>query len=277
MKKLEKLIFSVSLLDKVSSPISKINSALDKLQDSSGKAFQQIGLGIAGLAGSAMTLSKGMQPALDMNAKLGELASLDVSNDSLDILTQKALHFSQEFGDSASDFVGSAYDIQSSIEGINGTQLANITGASATLAKATKSDAATITNYMGTMYGVFKNQAKQMGVDKWAEQVAGMTATSVKMFKTTGSGMAAAFGNLGAEATSMNVAMNEQMAVLGRLQSTMTGAEAGTKYKAFLSRVGKAQKELGLTFVDTHGKMLPMPQILAKISDKYLIIPHGDS
>jgi len=108
-----------------------------------------------------------------------------------------------------------------------------------------------------------------MGKQKWIEQLAGQTAVAVQMFKTTGTEMSSAFGSIGANATSMGVGMAEQIAILGQLQATMTGSEAGTKFKAFLSGAGKAQKALGLSFTDSQGKILPMVDILEKIKGKF--------
>jgi hypothetical protein len=119
------------------------------------------------------------------------------------------------------------------------------------------------------MYGIFKNQAETMGKSVWVEQITGMTAQSVQAFKTTGSEMSAAFTSLGADANSAGIAVNEQMAILGTLQATMSGSEAGTKYSAFLAGVGKAQSALGLTFTDSQGRMLPMVDILTEIRSKY--------
>ncbi len=96
-----------------------------------------------------------------------------------------------------------------------------------------------------------------------------MTATAVQAFKTTGAQMSAAFTGIGAEATSAGVAMNEQMAILGTLQATMGGSESGTKYKAFLAGVGKAQDALGLKFTDSNNRLLPMVDILNRIRGKY--------
>ncbi|MFR9705045.1 phage tail tape measure protein, partial [Aeromonas sanarellii] len=87
-----------------------------------------------------------------------------------------------------------------------------------------------------------EQQAKRMGKANWVEDVAGKTALAVQLFKTTGQGMADAFGALGANATAANISMDEQFAVLGQLQATMGGGEAGTKFKAFLAGVGSAQK-----------------------------------
>ncbi|WP_284521069.1 phage tail tape measure protein [Shigella boydii] len=91
--------------------------------------------------------------------------------------------FAINYGESASNFVRSAYDIQSAIAGLQGDELPKFTEASAILAKATKSDTATITNYMGTMYGVFKNTAEKMGRTQWVEQIAGQTATAFRCSK----------------------------------------------------------------------------------------------
>ncbi len=101
------------------------------------------------------------------------------------------------------------------------------------------------------------------------EDVAGMTASAVQMFKTTGMEMSSAFTSVGANATAAGIAMSEQMAILGTLQSTMSGSEAGTKYKAFLAGVGGAQDKLNLSFVDAQGKMLPMLDILEKLQGKF--------
>lgn len=81
--------------------------------------------------------------------------------------------------------------------------------------------------------------------------------------------MSGAFTAIGAEANSAGISMSEQMAVLGTLQATMSGSESGTKYKAFLAGVGKAQKALNLSFVDANGSLLPMVDILNRIKGKF--------
>ena len=50
--------------------------------------------------------------------------------------------------------------------------------------------------------------------------------------------------------------LNQTPASIAQAQTAfMSGSEAGTKYKAFLSGVGSAQKELGLKFTDKSGNM----------------------
>ena len=197
------------------------------------------------------------------------MSSLDVDAKGLKLLDATAKQYAMSYGGTAAEFVASSYAIQSGIAGLDASQLADFTRASNVLAKATKADAATMTNYAGTMYGSFKQQADAQGKSSWIEDVAGKSAYAIQIFKTSGTEMSAAFTALGANATSSGIKLEEQMAILGKLQATMSGSEAGTKYKAFLAGVGQAQKELGLKFTDGQGRMLPVLQILDKLKKKY--------
>ncbi|MFG3861318.1 phage tail tape measure protein, partial [Escherichia coli] len=124
---------------------------------------------------------------------------------SLHKLSKAAVDFTMEYGGAAQDFVRSSYDIQSAIAGLTGEELSRFSTASAILAKGTKSSSQTITAYMGTMYGIFKDQADSMGRGKWVEQIAGQTATAVQIFKTTGNDISAAFTTLGASAKAAGI------------------------------------------------------------------------
>lgn len=263
------LNFILSLTDKVTGPLGKVNTSFSDLGTIGQASLKQMGIGMAGLVGTGYALQAAMGPAIDQQRALGEVKSLGVAADGLDLLNQQSMQFAITYGESAQAFVRSAYDIQSAIGGLTSAQLATFTNASNVLAKATKADAATVTSYVGTMYGIFKGQADAMGQGAWVESLTGLTATAVQMFKTTGQGMADAFTGVGANATAAGIAMAEQMAVLGTLQATMSGGEAGTKYKAFLSGVGVAQDKLGLTLTDGQGAMLPMLQILDQLKGKF--------
>jgi TP901 family phage tail tape measure protein len=266
---LEKLMFSISLMDRVSGPAGKIQSKLGRLGEVAKSSFAHMAGGVAGMASAGYALKAMAGPAQDFNLAIGDVRSLDVAQNSLDILSDKAIAFSIKYGESAAGFVRSSYDIQSAIAGLADNELANFTHAGNVLAKATKANADVITDYMGTMYGIFQTTADKMGKTQWVEQLTGQTATAVQMFKTTGAEMARAFSSLGASATASGVGQSEQMAVLGQLQATMSGSEAGTKYTAFLTGVGKAQDALGLKFTDSSGNMLGMVDILSKLQGKF--------
>lgn len=259
----------VALVDQVTKPLQGITKEVQSSMEAGKQGMQNMATGGAGLVATGFAIQNALMPAIEMDRKLGEVKSLGVTDDALKQLQATALDFAAEYGKSATEFVGASYDIQSAIAGLSGDELSQFTKASGVLAAATKADTATITSYMGTMYGIFKNQATEMGKGEWVEQVAGMTASAVQMFKTTGSEMSSAFTSVGANATSAGIAMSEQMAILGTLQATMSGSEAGTKYKAFLAGVANAQDKLNLSFTDSQGQMLPMLDILDQLKGKY--------
>lgn len=272
-------MMQVALVDQVTKPLAGINAQMDKVSKAGRQGWSNMAMGATTLAAGGLAVQAALGPAIEMDRALSEVASLDVQKDVLGALGREALKLSVQYGNSATEIVRSSYDIQSAIAGLEGNELPAFTRASTVLAKATKADTATITNYMGTMYGIFEQQAKQMGKANWVEDVAGKTALAVQLFKTTGQGMADAFGAIGANATAAGVSMNEQFAVLGQLQATMGGGEAGTKFKAFLAGVGSAQKALGMKFTDAAGNMLPVLTILDKLKARYgetLSVAEGD-
>ncbi|KTA82157.1 phage tail tape measure protein [Aeromonas salmonicida] len=276
---MEKLMMQVALVDQVTKPLAGINAQMDKVSKAGRQGWSSMAMGATTVAGGVMAIQGALGPAIEMDRALAEVASLDVQKDVLGALGREALSLSVQYGESATDIVRSSYDIQSAIAGLEGNELPAFTRASTTLAKATKADTATITNYMGTMYGIFEQQAKQMGKANWVEDVAGKTALAVQLFKTTGQGMADAFGAIGANATAAGVSMDEQFAVIGQLQATMSGGEAGTKFKSFLAGVGGAQKALGMQFTDSAGNMLPVLTILDKLKMRYgetMSVAEGD-
>lgn len=261
------LMFTVGLIDQITKPIAKISQKLNGLASNYQTGTMQMATGVAGIAASGYALQNALMPAIEMDRALGEVSSLGVRDSALKMLANNSYDYALKYGESAVDFVRSSYDIQSAIAGLNDADLSRFTMASNVLAKATKADAATITNYMGTMYGIFSKDAERMGQGKWVQRLTGMTATAVQDFKTDGKKMSDAFAALGASAGL--APLEEQMAIMGKLQATMQGSESATKYKAFLAGVGKAQQALNLQFADANGNMLPMIDILNKIKGKY--------
>ncbi|NMY03701.1 phage tail tape measure protein [Pseudomonas sp. WS 5059] len=264
-----RLAFILSLTDKVTAPLGKVKMGFSDLAEQSEKNIKTMGFGLAGLLGAGAAINQSLQPALEMNRALGEVRSLGVAEDALSALNRKSLEFSVAYGENARDFVASAYSIDGAMKGLTGSQLAMVTNASNVLAKATKSDADTMGQYVGTMYSLFKGQADSMGKSEWVETLAGQTATAVKLFRTSGAQIGEAFKAAGGLASTAGVSLAEQMAVLGTLGSSMEGGEAGGLYKAFFENVSGASEKLGMSFVDQQGKLLPMMDILDKLKGKF--------
>ncbi len=265
----EALRFQVGLIDQISKPLGNIQRQMTDVTNTYRQGTHTMMAGAAGMVGAGFALQQALMPAIEMDRALGEVKSLGVADEQLKQLSDTALEFAVDYGKSAADFVAASYDIQSAISGLGGNELSEFTRASGVLAAATKADTSTITNYVGTMYGIFQNSANEMGKADWVNVLGGQTAKAVQMFKTTGEGMSSAFTSVGAAATSVGVGMTEQMAILGTLQSTMSGSEAGTKYRAFLAGTAKAQEALNMQFTNAQGQMLPMVDILNQIKGRY--------
>lgn len=264
-----RLDFILALTDKVTAPLAKVTAGFNDLAEKSEANIKQIGTGVAGLWGSLTGIEASLEPALQVNRALGDVRSLGVAEDALSALNAKALDFSVSYGESAESFVASAYKIEGAIKGLAGEQLATFTNTSSVLAKATKTDQDVMSEYVGTLYNLQKQQADAMGKSQWVEKLGGQTALAVQLFRTSGEQMKEGFKEAGAIATASGIDLAEQMAVIGSLSSTMEGGDAGGRYKAFFENIGNASEKLGIKFTDTNGKVMPMLDILAKLQGKF--------
>lgn len=263
-----RLDFILALTDKVTAPLAKVAMGFDKLGQQGEANIKQMGLGLGGMIGAAKGITASLEPALEMNRALGEVRSLGVAEDALDALNKKSLEFSVAYGENAQAFVASAYAVEGAIKGLSGSQLATFTNTSNVLAKATKTDGATMSEYVGTLYNLQKSQADAMGKGAWVEKLGGQTALATQLFRTSGAAMKDAFKEAGAIATTAGVDLAEQMAVIGTLSSTMEGGDAGGRYKALFENMGAASDKLGMKFTDQQGKALPILDIMDKLQGK---------
>lgn len=172
-------------------------------------------------------------------------------------------------GTSKADFITASYDIKSGIASLTDEGVAQFTQLAALTGKATKSTTEEMGSLFATGYGIYKGFYDDMSDLAFGEMFSAGIATAVKNYKTSGSEMASAISALGATATNSNVPLEEQLAILGQLQTTMSGSEAATKYKSFLNQASSAGEKLGLTFLDTNNQLLSMPEILTTLKGKY--------
>ncbi|QGP91711.1 Phage-related minor tail protein [Neomoorella glycerini] len=199
---------------------------------------------------------------------LGELASVGVTD--LQALEKAAMSFSNKWaGTTKAQFISAAYDIKGGISSLTDTGVAEYTRLAALTAKATKATTEEMTSLFATGYGIYKDMYNKLSDEAFGQMFSGGIAAAVNQFKSTGPQMAQALTTLGAAATSAKRPMEEQLTVLGMLQATMPGGEAGTKYRAFIQSAAKAGKELGLSFVDSKNQLLGVTEIIAKLRAKY--------
>lgn len=228
------------------------------------RGTMMIGAGLALLAVPTVVVTS----TLRTQKALGEMASLGVKD--LASLSAAAEDFSNTWGGaSKAEFIAASYDIKSGIASLTDAAVGDYTKLAALTAKATKSTVAEMTSLFATGYGIYRQMYAKMGDFEFGEMFSGGIAASVQAFKTTGSGMASAISSLGATATTAKIPLEEQLAILGMLQATMSGAEAGTKYRAFMKSAAEAGKELNIEFVDQNNNLLGMTAILKKLRERY--------
>lgn len=268
MESVYKLSVILNLVDNLSGQINAATGSIGKLSSAFGKmqkasaAMMGIGTGIVGLAMGTV------KATFDTQNALGELASLGVKD--LQAVENAARSFSDTWaGTSKSDFITASYDIKSGIASLTDEGVAQFTQLAALTGKATKSTTEEMGSLFATGYGIYKGFYEDMSDLDFGEMFSAGIATAVKNYKTSGSEMASSISALGATATNANVPLEEQLAILGQLQTTMSGSEAATKYKSFLNQASSAGEKLGLTFLDSNNQLLSMPEILMAIKSKY--------
>ncbi|MHB1462011.1 MAG: phage tail tape measure protein [Armatimonadota bacterium] len=268
----------VSLKDAFTQNASRIQSSMESLDSSVAKASENmtrslgliekgtmmVGAGLALLAVPAVLVAS----TLATQKALGELASVGVKD--FRAMEDAAEAFTNQWaGASKAEFIGAAYDVKSALANLSDTAVGTFAAMAAITGKATKATTQEMVETFTTAYGIFKPLAKEMPDMEWAKMFSGALAQTVGVFKTTGPQMAEAIKNIGAIAAASNVPLQEQMAILGQLQTTMPGSEAGTLYKAFMMKVAEAGDDLGLSFVDAGGRLKGILPILQEVKRQF--------
>lgn len=263
------LEYIISLNDQLSAPLKGVMKTIDDLGKRGEDAMRRIGLGAAGVIATGAAMKSALDPAIDFTRALNEIKATGREQAGLDKITDFALDFSATYGGAATDVVNSTNEIARAIDGLTDNELIAFSKSSNILAKATGSDEKAMGSYISQLYGIFGDEAAKIGKEKWVEQISAQATVTANKFKSSGESLMQAYTNLGSSAKDHGIRTAEQFAVIGNLQNVFEGGLAGTKYAAFLSGAVKAQSKLGLSFLDSQGKMLPMIDILEKIKGKY--------
>lgn len=272
MDSIFRLSVIVGMIDHMTSPMRSVGNNVTGGIQRMTQAFAgmtKYGVGMAAV-GAKITESflSPVRATFETKKALGELKSVGVED--LQALEKASKDFSDTWaGTTKAQFISAAYDIKSGIASLNDESVAKYTEIAGITAKGTKATIAEMTSLFATGYGIYKDFYKDMSDIDFGEMFAAGIGHAANIFKTDGANMAQAISNLGAAATSAKVPMEEQFTILGMLQATMSGSEAGTKYKAFLQSAASAGQELGLKFTDTNNQLLSLPQILDLLRGKF--------
>ncbi|OCG60809.1 phage tail tape measure protein [Gilliamella sp. Nev3-1] len=260
------LDFTIKLTDRVTAPLKRVQSQFKSFNATAASSFKKVGGGSIALFAVAKSITGLLSPAEEMdralkNASLGGVSSINE-------LRTAAKKFSAEYGTSAIDFVNSASSIKGALSGISDADVPQAVAAMNMLSKATGDSVETSTGYIEQMAANYKGAVNKIGHLNFARHAAGIVAYAKNNFNVSTQQLQNMMLKTKGTAANNGVSMAEQSVVLG-MASKSLGAGAAGSYAALYKNLGKAGKELGLSFADANGKMLSMPEIIAKIQGKF--------
>ncbi|WP_058959483.1 phage tail tape measure protein [Type-E symbiont of Plautia stali] len=268
MKQLE---FTLSLIDKITRPLRQAQASVTDFADKSRASFQRIGIGGAALWGVGQGIKGALGPAIEMYDALQEQAARGIDDTALKAVAKDANTFAMTYGKGAVEFVQSTAEINAAIGGLTGDELPKVTRVANLMAAAVGSTAAESAEFMGQMFGNFREEADKVGKVQFAEQLAEKMSFMRQRFGVEMGVVKDLMEGARGVGTNYGLGLNEQLAVMGELQRTL-GTEASSSYEGFMTGAEDGAKKLGMTFKNSAGQMLSMPEILTKLQGKY-----GDS
>lgn len=268
MKSLE---FTLSLIDKITRPLKQAQGSVTRFADSSRASFKRIATGGAGLWAVGLAVKGALGPAIEMYDTLQEQSARGIDSGALKKVERDANAFSMRYGRSAVEFVQSTADINAAVAGLTSYELPQLTRTANIMAAALGGTAAESAEFMGQMFANFEEDAKHIGNVPFAEQLAGKMAIMKKTFGTDMGAIKDLMEGSKGVGSNYGVGLDEQLAVLGELRRSL-GTEASGAYEGFMTSAATGAKKLNMSFTDSAGKLLSMPEMLIKLQAKY-----GDS
>lgn len=260
------LDFTIKLTDRVTAPLKRVQSQFKSFNATAASSFKKIGGGAVALYAVTKSIVGLLSPAEEMQMALKNASIGGVS--SINELRAAAKKFSAEYGTSALDFVNSASSIKSALAGISDHDVPQATAAMNLLSKSTGDSVEASTAYIENMASSYKNTMNKVGQLNFARHAAGIAAYAKSNFNVSTQQLQSMMQSTKSTAANNGVSMAEQAVVLSMASKSLGNGAAGS-YAALYKNLGKAGKELGLSFEDANGKMLSMPDIIAKIQGKF--------
>jgi len=255
--------------EKYKSKLSEIDGAT-QLYEKSWSRIKTGGVTTAAGVG-LLSMAKGMvSTAREASVLKSNLASLDLSSESINKIDTAAVKMGGTMGIAREDVLKAAYDIKSGIETIDDNAIGSFARSVANAAVATKGNTAQFASLFGTIYNQNKKLYSNLSDQNFGEKISNSLAYVVQKYQTEGSKMQQAIiSNSGAAATA-GYSLEQQFNVLAMLTTKLgTPGEAGTSFRAFVDNASKAAGKLGMQFTDMRGNLLPVVTIIEKLKTRY--------
>lgn len=213
--------------------------------------------------------------AIDFSAAMGKIGTVVLDNlgkfkshqAAMEAWRKTALNLSTRSLFSATELINDAsYELMSS--GLNAEEAMNMLESVSTAAIATVANLEATSGIFGSIMNTFGRRWDMSSMEK-GTRIMDVLAGAVKEFQWTGDVLAEGLSYATASATTMNVPLEDAVAILGMLNSKgVKGTKAGTALDATYRELTKSSKSFGISIEDVNGDLLPMPEILEKINNK---------
>ena len=237
-----------------------------------GAAFKRFGaVGFSAFAGVGMIMSNFVSKVIasfsQLDTAVREVSTLlNMSENDIIALREAMLSLSERTGKTALDLTKSMYQIVSA--GFDMTESMKILTISSEMAKGGITSTEVAADALTTILNAFGKEVKDV------TNISDIFFTTVKMGKTRIEELAVGIGNVSTQANVFGLSFEELSAILAiATKSGIKTQIAMTYIKGSLTALGsptaEAQKimtKLGITFLDTTGKLKPMPEILKLVT-----------
>lgn len=213
--------------------------------------------------------------AVDFSEAMGKAGTVVLDNlgkfkshqSAMEEWRKTALNLSVKSLFSATELINDAsYELMSS--GLKADEAMAMLESVSTAAIATVGNLNTTSALFGSIMNTFGKRWDMSSLEK-GTRVMDVLAGAVKKFQWTGDVLAEGLSYATAAAKTMNVKLEDAVAILGTLNSQgIKGTKAGTALNATYRELTKSAKSFGISIEDANGDLLPMPEILEKINNK---------
>lgn len=272
------------LAEKIDGAATRLSRRLPEAQRKLGGDIERAGragrlaLGAPPLAGGISRLGaliRGgaagpMEAAAEVAGSRGRLAALGMSEAGIDEVERTGRALSRQYsGIETAGFLGSAYDVRSTMGELSETDVAAAAGIAAELGRAAGAPPEEMTSAVSGAYGVFK-EPLYGGLEDAAfvERFGAQLSKAIEMFRKTGGQMEQGIKSMGAGLSLSGITMPEQLAALGKLQDSMDAGEAGAALRSMRQGAVEAHEAfrragLDIAVIDeATGNLRPIASVL---------------
>ena len=214
--------------------------------------------------------ARAVSRARDVSRAEGGLQSLQLSPEEARVVSRRALDVQRRVAYvRADDFTQSAYTIQSGIQGLDATGIADLTESAAVLGRATQASTAQMADAVTTGWAMFRREGESPR--EFGGRFAAQMAQAVGAHNTKGPKMQAAIAATEAQPTAVGIEDAELLAALGMLQTAGLRAESsGSTLRAVTAKLHEAQDVYGSRLQLTRdGRAVPLAEMLAGMTRLY--------